>query len=675
MRVTCSSCGLSQAATSTYCARCGSPLAGLGTGQLPAHFALQQGRYLIVRTVGQGGMGAVYQGADTRLGGKAVAIKEMSDAGLPTPQQRQQAVAAFRQEAQMLARLDHPNLPRVSDFFTENGKHYIVMELVEGETLADYLHRRGAPVSEAEARDWAVQLCDVLGHLHRQNPPVIFRDLKPANIMLTPQSQLKLIDFGIARFFTVGKPGDTLVMGTPGYAAPEQYGQGQTDARSDVYSLGVLLHHALTGHEPATTPFALPPVRRLNPQVSSAMERVITRATAIQTAQRFPAVDALCQALGGGAVGPVAGRSRHIGVLVGSAALVMVALLVVVLLRNQPASPSVAQPTLLVVVAEGAGIAPVTETPTALALAATEARSGITAPPLSTATSSPTATFTVTPQPAASPTSTPAPVTQLGLIAYTVGSEGAWQIMVVDPAAGQTWLQAGLPPNSGVAAWAPDGEQMAFRSNADGAWQIYAVDADGDNLRQLTSAAHDNLEPAWSSDGRQLAFVSLRDGNSEIYLMDHDGSNQHRLTNNPGRDDDPSWSPDGRWLVFESTRDNRLDVYKMRVDGTDVQRLTSQGNFNSTPAWSPDGRAIAFERNASGVYQIWLMDVDGGNQRQITFDGANNLRPAWSPDSRELAFTSDREGVAAIWVTSVDSSQAPRRISPGEGFDAAWSRP
>jgi serine/threonine protein kinase len=634
-----------------------------------------QNRYRILGLLGQGGMGAVYQAADTRLGGKVVAIKEMSDAGLPTPQQRQQASDAFRQEAQMLALLNHPNLPKVSDFFTENGKHYIVMEFVEGETLEDHLNRRGGSVSEAEARGWAAQLCDVLGYLHRQQPPVIFRDLKPANVMLTPQGQLKLIDFGIARFFKAGQAGDTLVMGTPGYAAPEQHGKGQTDGRSDVYSLGVLLHHVLTGHDPATTPFALPPVRQLNPHVSSVMEQVIVRATQVQPVKRFPTVEALCQALAGGTAGPLAGQPRRIGVLVSLAALVIVAVLAAVLLRSQPAPPPAAQPTALAVAAGGAGVTPATKTPTAVAPATAVEPPAIAAPPTPTATSSPTSMPTVTPQPTASPLPTPTPAAPPSLIAYTTGNEGAWQIMVADPATGQTWLQAGLPSNSGVAAWAPGGAQMAFRSKADGTWQIYAVDADGSNLRQLTSAAYDNLEPAWSPDGRQLAFVSQRDGNSEIYLMDADGSNQRRLTNNPGRDDDPIWSPDGRWLVFESTRNNRLDVYTMRVDGSDVQRLTSQGDFNSTPAWSPDGRAIAFERRSGGVYHIWLMDTNGGNQRQITFDGASNLRPAWSPDSREIAFTSDRDGTTAIWVAPVDLSQAPRRISPGVGFDAAWSRP
>jgi serine/threonine-protein kinase len=304
--ITCYACGFQQRIALTYCARCGSPLPGLGTGNLPPNVTLQGGRYIILGTVGRGGMGAVYKAADTRLGGKAVAIKELSDAAITSSQQKLLSIAAFRQEAQMLARLDHPNIPKVSDSFDEGAKHYMAMEFVEGETLQDFIERQRQPVAESQVRMWGMHLCDVLGYLHRQNPPVIFRDLKPANVMLTPQGQLKLIDFGIARFFKAGQAGDTLVMGTPGYAAPEQHGTGQTDARSDIYSLGVMLHCLLTLHDPASTPFSLPPLRRFNSQATSEMEQIVARATQVQVGQRFSSMDELRQALAGTAMRPAA---------------------------------------------------------------------------------------------------------------------------------------------------------------------------------------------------------------------------------------------------------------------------------------------------------------------------------------------------------------------------------
>jgi len=296
----CTQCGTANQPGARFCHGCG---VLLGAATLPLGAAVQ-GRYAILGLVGQGGMGAVYQVSDGRLGGKIMALKELSDAAITNPQDKALAAAAFMREAQLLAHLDHPNIPQVTDFFTENVKHYLVMEFVSGETLESRLARQGGPVGEAEARDWALQLCDVLAYLHGHTPPIIFRDLKPANIMITPQGQIKLIDFGIARLFSPGKAGDTLVLGTPGYAPPEQYGKGQTDARSDIHSLGVVLHTLLTCYDPAMTPFALPPVRQINPTVSLQMEAVIQKATQADPTHRYQSAGQMRMALAGQPVAP-----------------------------------------------------------------------------------------------------------------------------------------------------------------------------------------------------------------------------------------------------------------------------------------------------------------------------------------------------------------------------------
>ena len=299
----CPNCGTLNKPGARFCQGCGKALTG--GMQTIALGGMAQGRYQVQHLLGQGGMGAVYQVLDTRLGGKLLAMKEMSDAALTDPAEKAAAITAFRQEAELLGKLDHPNIPKVSDFFTEGGKHYIIMEFVQGETLEDRLARQGTPCSEQEVRAWARQLSEVLAYLHSQNPPVIFRDLKPSNIMITPQGQVKLIDFGIARLFKPGKTGDTQQMGTPGYAPPEQYGPGQqSDARSDIYSLGVVLHEALTRHDPASTPFRLPPVRQLNPAVSAELEQIIARATQPNMQQRYQSAAELLQALS-------AGQPRH----------------------------------------------------------------------------------------------------------------------------------------------------------------------------------------------------------------------------------------------------------------------------------------------------------------------------------------------------------------------------
>lgn len=259
--------------------------------------AVLQDRYELERKLGQGGMGAVYLANDRRLSTVRWAVKELSDALMSDPAERRQAAENFRHEAELLARLNHPNLPRVTDHFTQDGKSYLVMELVEGETLQTYMQREGLPRPLPEVLDWAEQLCAVLSYLHNQHPPIIFRDLKPANVMLTPSGQLKLIDFGIARLFKPGQAHDTQAFGTVGYSAPEQYGRGQTDQRSDVFSLAVLLHQLLTGYDPTNTPFRIPPAAQLNPELPGELSAALEQAMHNDRAQRFADMAAFRQAL------------------------------------------------------------------------------------------------------------------------------------------------------------------------------------------------------------------------------------------------------------------------------------------------------------------------------------------------------------------------------------------
>lgn len=238
--------------------------------------AVIKNRYRILNKIAQGGMGAVYQAMDIHLPGKLWAVKEMSERWVTDPIERDHAIHSFQQEAEVLARLDHPNLPRVVDTFSENERQYLVMEFIQGQTLEVILDKRSEPFSEVEVIPWALQLCDVLHYLHTQPRPIIFRDLKPSNIMIDENSQVKLIDFGIVRFFKPGKAKDTMAFGTQGYCAIEAL-SGQTDARSDLYSLCVVLHEMLTLHEPASTMFRLPPLRKLNPQISIDCERIIKK--------------------------------------------------------------------------------------------------------------------------------------------------------------------------------------------------------------------------------------------------------------------------------------------------------------------------------------------------------------------------------------------------------------
>lgn len=220
------------------------------------------------------------------------AIKEMSLSMVP-PEEQARAIQNFKIEAKMLWGLSHPNLPAFTNFFTENQCYFLVMEYIDGNTLEDLLERQAAPFPERRVLRWAEQLCDVLEYLHSQNPPIIFRDMKPGNIMLTRQGHIKLIDFGIARFFRPAHGPDTQLLGTPGYAPPEQYGTAQTDERSDIYSLGMTLFHLLTNTlSEKGFGVKVKDVRAANPQVSLSVARALEKATALEPEMRYENVAA-----------------------------------------------------------------------------------------------------------------------------------------------------------------------------------------------------------------------------------------------------------------------------------------------------------------------------------------------------------------------------------------------
>ncbi|MBE9508164.1 MAG: protein kinase, partial [Chloroflexi bacterium] len=270
----------------------------LNTGQIVDN------RYRIVSPLGQGGMGAVYRAWDTRLN-QPVALKEMiPQSGLDVgmlAQLRQQ----FQQEAQVLAALVHPNLVRVTDYFSWSSNEYLVMDFVEGESLAERIEREGAQ-SEAQVLAWAEQLLNALTHCHERG--VIHRDVKPQNIVVTPDGRAVLVDFGLVKLWDPRDPRTRTVMrgaGTPEYAPPEQYdmGLGHTDPRSDIYSLGATLYHALTGQAPPTatqrmaSPACFVPPRRVNAAVSPATETSVLKAMETAMEHRFQSAEEMAQVL------------------------------------------------------------------------------------------------------------------------------------------------------------------------------------------------------------------------------------------------------------------------------------------------------------------------------------------------------------------------------------------
>ena len=237
--------------------------------------SLIDGKYRILRVVGKGGMSVVYQAVNEKAN-KIWAIKEVRKDGVQNYEVVKQNLIV---ETDLLKRFNHPNLPSIIDVIDGDGSFLIVMDYIEGNSLSKALETSGAQ-SQEDVVEWSKELCDVLGYLHSRTPPIIYRDMKPANVMLKPDGHISLIDFGTAREFKSSAVEDTTCLGTQGYAAPEQYGgHGQTDARTDIYCLGATMYHLLTGHNPSLPPYEMYPIRQWNPDLSSGLEKIILKCT------------------------------------------------------------------------------------------------------------------------------------------------------------------------------------------------------------------------------------------------------------------------------------------------------------------------------------------------------------------------------------------------------------
>jgi serine/threonine-protein kinase len=259
-------------------------------GHLPLGTVLQN-RYEIIKRVGGGGMGNVYQACDRNLDYALRAVKEMmemfSDAA-----QREKSVDDFRREAKLLASLKHPSIPIIYDHFIDGGRYYLVMEFITGGDLATRQRQVGGHFPEPAVTLWAIQTCDVLDYLHHRKPPIIYRDLKPANLMIDPDARrVMLIDFGIARTVVPTQKGVTAV-GTMGYAPPELF-SGNVEPCSDIYSLGATVFHLLTGADPRDKPLLIfdfsknPRPREINPEITPQMESIIMRAVEYEPRNRY----------------------------------------------------------------------------------------------------------------------------------------------------------------------------------------------------------------------------------------------------------------------------------------------------------------------------------------------------------------------------------------------------
>lgn len=624
---------------------------------------LLNNRYRIRAVLGQGGMGAVYHATDENLGVK-VAVKENFF-------QNESFARQFQTEAKILANLRHPNLPRVFDYFIiPHQGQYLVMDYIEGEDLRQWIQRRGM-ISEAEVIQIGIAVCDALAYLHSRKPPIIHRDIKPGNVKITPEGEVVLVDFGLAKIMHSGE--DTAAAAramTPGYSPPEQYGTAPTEPRSDIYSLGATLYAALTGMIPedsltqATGKAKLTPIRTHNDKVSPRLAKVIEKSLQIRVNDRYHSAHALKEALlkvqagyapekqtpvnlkaalqgngNGNAINKPAANAADDDVaappaekaglpkfmrvlrLIDGAWVVLlitlifflISLIASVMLDARKTSQAqgaalVDEPTLSATDVEIA----ITEATTETVLPVVESPTA-TLQPTHTTTQQPT--LTATPQPTA--TQTPQP------------SATHTPTLALSPSATATGGGMGL---------------LAYVSEQTNLPQIWLLDVNSGSTWQLTEEAEGACQPDWAPDGARLVFTSPclkrseRYPGSLLYIID---INTRLVTALPpmiygGYDAD--WSPDGNRMVFTVMENETEQIYLLFLDDNRLIRL-SDGQFNDRqPAWSPDGSKIAFIRTRY-YDQIWLMSAEGSEAEQFSMSGTtNNWQPAWSADGSIIYF-------------------------------------
>jgi len=563
----CDACGAANQTQATLCWACGQLLAASteerqdtsATSTVPAHqpapAALLAGRYRIIRIVGKGGYGAVYQAEDTQRQRALVAIKSINLHGLSS-EEVIEATDTFNRETLLLSELQHPNLPRIYDHFTDREHWYLAMDFIAGETLDEYLSkvRRGHLAVETVV-DIGIQLCEVLSYLHSQHPPIIFRDVKPANVMRTGTGHVYLIDFGIARRFRPGQKQDTTVLGSPGYAPPEQYGRAQTTVQSDIYSLGATLYFLLTGKEPSEAVFnsALPYVQK----GPVALQQLLAQMLELDAGKRPASMEVVKRTLRQIQVEPVQGRSR------------------------QPVRSSQQRP------------APAGTAGQALQPPATRAaRPGISRRRV---------------------------IVSLAGLALVGGAfVTAYGPRIIQSLEGfpqnppqsspsLLYTYRGHSASVNAVAWSPDGKRIASGSDdhtvqvwdATDGGHVFTYRDDSDYVVEGYPNGNIVKSVAWSPDGRRIAS-----GDEGGVVRGWDAADGGNGFLSDGNSDVKSvaWSPDSK-LIASVGPDNTMQVWDA-TDGSTVSTYSGHSDTVNAVAWSPDGRRIA-SGSGDHTVQVW----------------------------------------------------------------------
>jgi serine/threonine protein kinase/Tol biopolymer transport system component len=580
------------------------------------------GPYRVIERLGGGGMGIVYRAEDTRLG-RIVALKFLP----PDLTRDLVAKARFQQEARAASAFDHPNICTIYEVGeTADGQLYLAMPCYDGETLRRRLESGPLPVDEAV--DVAAQVARGLAKAHRQG--IVHRDIKPANLIVTSDGVVKILDFGIAKLAgaaALTRTGSTL--GTPAYMSPEQMKGQEVDARSDLWSLGVVLYEMLAGRRPfpgdhesvvrqAILSAQPEPLSHVRPEVPPAVQQLVDALLAKDPDKRAPAADevaATLRALAGGGISTslltatrMAGGPRHRGLVIGIALAGLAVLGTVLALRYggwaEPERP----------------VQPLQPTFTRL----TDLEGSETFPSLSPSGE---------------------------LFAYAKSAGGDADIYLQRVGGGNPInLTQDSPLDDTMPAFSPDGSQIAFRSEREGGG-IFVMGATGESVRRLTDFGY---SPAWSPDGKHLAIAGegvsdpgVRTSSSRIWVVDVASQQKRQLTATDAVQ--PSWSPHGWRIAYWGLPNNesRRVLWSVPAGGGAPLPVIQDDNLNWNPVWSPDGRYLYFASNRSGSMNLWRIPIDErsgkpqGEPEPISAPAQWSAMISLSRDGRHIAYASN----------------------------------
>jgi hypothetical protein len=552
------------------------------------------------------------------------------------------------------------------------------MEYVPGETLTQVWERVGGRIHHDQVLTWARELCRALDYLHRQNPPIIFRDLKPDNIMVLPDGRLKIIDFGIARHFKPGQTRDTIPLGTPGYASPEQHGQGQTDTRSDVYSLGAVLHQLLTGHDPSLAPMNFPQIQTLAPYVPQHVTAAIHQALNMNPDHRFASVAYFAAALGVPITGSAADASPISPTPPPKSSTPMLSwlvpgMLLILLLaggawawRDRTTTSVTVPPPVVNTQVVTIMVTTVVDAPPPSESGAAGEAGGEVA---EVTPAVPTEQPTDTPTPTSVPTAIATPVPMRPIVFDSTRDVPQAEIYIMNPDGTNQRRLTHNNVQDDEADLSPDGQWIAFSRETGNTREVWLMRSDGSNARSLVGGQN----PDWSPDGRFLAYETPGT-TPHIWIYDFDTGNSRPLTSGSRPYRAPDWSPDGQEIVAMSRIGNSWQIVIINTTTGAERQVTSDSGHKRFPAWSPDGRLIAYNTvdARSWPEDVWVIEPSATGARPIT-NGGNNGRPTWSPDSQFLVFNSYINQRWVLYQVDLNGQQGQQLTTAGSDQRANWS--